>query len=529
MGLWAFYFIAKLYLHGAGYIELHLAWNLAFAAFLAWPLLARWSRVLRQFIAVPLGLLLLHHDSWLPPISRLFDTADDLAQFSFGYLLELLGRFINPKVLIILAAMFVPYWLLSRRLRMGSFAVLGLLSVGLYGGLSEIRWPVGGRAPAVAVAGGPEGSLPVAAAAAPVLGPATDDNLEAALDAFYRQESRRQVQFSPVPAEATPFDIVVVHICSLAWDDMDYVGSRDHPFMNRLDVRFDRFSTAASYSGPGAIRLLRGTCGQGDHASLYREAGPGCLLFERLEASGFELSVLLNHDGHFGNFLGDLRDRGGLDETPIDNRSAKVAMHAFDGSPIYDDEALLARWWQMRQQSQAPRAALYYNTVSLHDGNRIVGRGGLSVKESFRVRLDGLFASLDRFADTVRQSGRRVVMVLVPEHGANVRGDRMQISGLREIPSPSIALAPVGVQLIEAGRDVPARIDVDVPTSYFALSTLLSRMIAGDPFSPDALEREARDLPQTPFVAENEGTVVMRYGSEFHLRDPGGKWTEYRQ
>ena len=40
-------------------------------------------------------------------------------------------------------------------------------------------------------------------------------------------------------------------------------------------------------------------------------------------------------------------------------------------------------------------------------------------------------------------SGRRAVVVLVPEHGAALRGDSAQIAGLREIPTPAITLVPV--------------------------------------------------------------------------------------
>lgn len=39
-----------------------------------------------------------------------------------------------------------------------------------------------------------------------------------------------------------------------------------------------------------------------------------------------------------------------------------------------------------------------------------------------------------------------MMVVVVPEHGGALKGDRMQISGLRDIPSPSITNVPAGVK-----------------------------------------------------------------------------------
>lgn len=41
-----------------------------------------------------------------------------------------------------------------------------------------------------------------------------------------------------------------------------------------------------------------------------------------------------------------------------------------------------------------------------------------------------------------------MVVVIVPEHGAALVGDKMQMSGLRDIPSPNITHTPVGIKLI---------------------------------------------------------------------------------
>ena len=44
------------------------------------------------------------------------------------------------------------------------------------------------------------------------------------------------------------------------------------------------------------------------------------------------------------------------------------------------------------------------------------------------------------------KAGRKAVVVVVPEHGAALRGDRMQIAGLREFATPSVTTVPVIVK-----------------------------------------------------------------------------------
>jgi hypothetical protein len=68
LGLWSAYFLAKLLLYVLGYLDFHPWENLAFAAFTALtPGNAR-QRFAKNLIAIPIGILLLYHDSWLPPI-----------------------------------------------------------------------------------------------------------------------------------------------------------------------------------------------------------------------------------------------------------------------------------------------------------------------------------------------------------------------------------------------------------------------------------------------------------------------------
>jgi cellulose synthase operon protein YhjU len=327
-------------------------------------------------------------------------------------------------------------------------------------------------------------------------------------------------------AAGEPYDIILIHVCSLAWDDLRFVAMQDDAFLRRFDVLFRQFNSAASYSGPAAIRLLRANCGQQQHRDLYSPAAPDCYLLSGLEHAGFEPHWLMNHDGHFGDFLADVRVRGGVGVAPDSNAGAAIMQDAFDGAPVYGDYAVLSRWWAGRLKNPVPRQVLYYNTLSLHDGNRVKGVSMSSADDSFRGRARTLLGDLGRFMDLIDTSHRRVVFVLIPEHGAELQGERRQIQGLREVPSAAITQVPVGVALIGgATQGDKEQHSVDAPVSYLALAELLARMVASDPFAADkALQPWLQKLPETLPVAENDETVILETGGMQQMQSPDGHW-----
>lgn len=524
MGYWSFYFFAKLFLYAGGYIGFHFWPNLGFAAFTALPARTRYWRIAKQLVALPLGAALLYYDSWLPPLARVLSQAGSLADFTLPYLVELAGRFLNLKVLATLAVLLGVYLVLRQRLRMSAFAFVAIFAAVAIPALQS--WFSDGTA--VTAAENQTATPAAALAAAPAA--TTADALNAALSSFYGNEATRRVEFKRIASDAPPYDIIFLHICSLAWDDISYVGLENSALLKRFDYLLTGFNSAASYSGPAAIRLLRGNCGETRHSELYKPAAPGCYLFDGLQQAGFEPHWLMNHDGHFGNFFSDVRDRGGL-TIPLENDTAvDVSQHAFDGSPVYSDYAVLSRWWEKRQRMPAQHVVLYYNTISLHDGNHLVGKPSMSARDNYRLRLELFMSDIGRFLDQIKSSGRRVVVVMVPEHGAAARGDRMQIPGLREIPTEAITRVPLGVALIDGSADTktpaPQQQTSDAPTSYLAMSELLARLTSGDPFAQSAPVTLA-DLPETAMVSENEGTVIMQAGSTFMMRTPDGAWSPY--
>src|SRR5881392_4098628 len=103
LGVWNYYFVAKLVLFAMGVIGLHLIENLVLVVILAGPLAApRWRRF-RPWLGVPAAIALLYYDSWLPGFARVVSQAGIVSSFSAAYLAELAGRFVNWTVLAALA------------------------------------------------------------------------------------------------------------------------------------------------------------------------------------------------------------------------------------------------------------------------------------------------------------------------------------------------------------------------------------------------------------------------------------------
>lgn len=511
LGAWNLYFLAKFLLVALSMLDFQALPNLLFAAFLLIPLPGKWLRIARQLAALPIGIALFYQDTWLPPFSRLL-AQPGVLDFSWNYLLELLGRFINWNLMGALALLLVGYLYLRHWLRLSTLSLLGLgwLAVG---GLPSLGFTAG-QAPGTVTT-----SLAAQAQATAVADNAT---LDGWLEQFFASERERVTAFPAMNAEEQPFDLLVINICSLAWDDLSAVGLRDNPLLSRLDVVFDQFNSATSYSGPAAIRVLRASCGQSSHAGLYQSAPEQCLLFQNLARLGFQSNTLLNHSGRFDNFIGDITQQH-MPQPGLRNTDFPRALVGFDGSPIASDLDVLRRWWGQRKGTPAEHVSLFYNSISLHDGNRIVTADGGTRVADYATRANRLFGELGTFLDELQRSGRRVVVAIVPEHGAALHGDRMQLSGMREIPTPSITHVPVGLKFIGMGQ--PARSEplrVSAPTSYLALSELISRVYAGlgqqQPLDVPSL---LNDLPTTEQVAETSGAQVLNYQGRAYMRLQG--------
>lgn len=536
---WNFYFLVKFGLLWAGYLNFHPLLNLVFMAFLLMPLPAiKWHR-LRHWIAIPVGFGLFWHDTWLPGPESILSQGSQVAGFSTDYILDLVERFINWQMIGAVFVLLVAWLFLSQWIRVTVFvvAILIWLNVLTLAGPSFSLWPAGQPTDTVTTTGGSAAPTVATAGATPVVGdipaqsaPPTSANLNAWLASFYTAEEKRQTKFpDALPADAQPFELLVINICSLSWADVEAAGLMSHPLWSHFDIQFKDFNSATSYSGPAAIRLLRASCGQPSHKNLYQPAGNQCYLFDNLAKLGFTQHLMLGHNGVFGDFLKEIRDQGGMQAPLMDQKGLPVQLLGFDGSPVYDDTAVLQRWMQTVGQEPNSRSATFYNTLPLHDGNHFPG---VSKTADYKVRAQKLFDELDAFFTELEKSGRKVMVVVVPEHGGALKGDRMQISGLRDIPSPSITNVPAGIKFF--GMKAPhqgAPIEITQPSSYLAISELVARAVDGKLFVEDSVnwEQLTSNLPQTAAVSENANAVVIQYQNKPYVRLNGGDWVPYPQ
>lgn len=523
LGWWNIYFIAKVALFLQGIIDFHPLENFALLLFILLPVPVRALNVLRHVIAVIIAAWLLHYDSFLPPLERLWAQAGQLMQFEFSYLVELMGRFISVQALLGLFALCAAYFILSKFLRVSVFVVIAMIYVSIPK-TPQSSVTVETTQPA------PPATTEVAETTQPQVTEINDESLNSMTADFFAKEASRRVSFSPDSAQDAPFDLLFLSICSVAWDDIEIAGMADHPLFKEFDVMFDNFSAATSYSGPAVVRLLRASCGQQEHSKLFEPAPKQCYLFDNLKDLGFKENLLMNHNGVFDSFLELIKKDGDLKTNLMSQEGFKPYQKSFDGSSIFRDKQVLDDWWQQRIKSDDEKVVALYNTISLHDGNRIINANSTTSMVSYKKRLKNLLDDLYSFFQELKASKRNIVVALVPEHGAGMRGDRMQISGMREIPAPTIVHTPVGIKVF--GEGIQRQGDtkhVQAPSSYLALSQLVSNILEQNiyekkSFSPDEL---AGNLPETQVVAQNSGSTVIEVNGKYYVSLDGSSWIEY--
>ncbi|MBV5399424.1 cellulose biosynthesis protein BcsG [Klebsiella pneumoniae] len=540
LGGWNFYFLVKFALLWAGYLNFHPMLNLVFLAFLLVPIPREKLHRIRHWIAIPLGFALFWHDTWLPGPESIFSQGSQIAGFSASYIWDLIVRFINWSMVGAFFVLLVLWLFISQWLRVTVFVSAMVVWLAVSPLLPAFTlWPSG--QPTTAAATTAQANTGANAAAGAASSPANSDiplqtepptsaNLTNWLNAFYTAEQKRRTPFpDQLPADAQPFDLLVINICSLSWSDIEAAGLMDHPLWKHFDIVFKNFNSATSYSGPAAVRLLRASCGQLSHTNLYQPSGADCYLFENLAKLGFNQQLMLGHNGLFGDFLKELRSLGGMQSPLMDQTGLPVSLQAFDGSPVYEDLAVLNRWLKTEEASSNPRNATFYNTLPLHDGNHFPGQ---SKTADYKVRAQKLFDDLDNFFTELEKSGRKVMVVVVPEHGGALKGDKMQVSGLRDIPSPSITNVPTAVKFF--GMKAPhegAPIIIDQPSSYLAVSELVVRALDGKMFSEDSVnwQQYVANLPQSAAVSENANAIVIQYQGKPYVQLNGGSWVPYPQ
>jgi len=526
LGIWNYYFALKLALFFRGNMGFHALENLAFAAFLLISFSSKIGRSFKAIASVTMGTMLFYYDTWLPSVNRVWSQVEALKGFSFDYFVELGLRYISLEFVALAFLLYIVLQYADRFIRT-SVVMVCVLSFMTYQSLFP-SYQDEGYVTASETANGEFGAVDARSGG---FDGSSKSSLDDALTQFYSSEKRRKTKFSAIPADAAPFDILLLNVCSLSWDDLEYTGLHLHPVFNEFDIVMSNFSAAASYSGPAAIRLMRASCGQSNHSDLYRSTPKACNLFDNLANLGFEKQMFMNHDGNFDNFLPLVQKEGGLNDKLLDMSGVDVAQYSFDGTPILGDLASLEHWLSTRNNNDAERMVHYYNSISLHDGNRLAGQqANLNSLENFHPRMTTFLTELGLFFESLKQSNRRVMVIMVPEHGAAARGDAMQAAAFREIPSPSITNVPVGIKFFGPNyNDVDNQtIEVKRPASYLAVSHIIASAVSQDPYQANfKVSSLLTDLPETNFVSENDGTVVAKKGSQYFVKFNSSDWMKY--
>ena len=522
LGVWNVYFIIAFALAAFGYIELNLLGNALLMAWLLLPVGPKWLRILRGTLGVAAAAVLLYSESWLPGVDSILANKGGIAGFSLLYMAEFALDFINVKMVGWGLLVFLGYFLVRRYVRVTFFTIVYFLGAVTMPWVQSI---LPERAPVVtADAGGQTNE----AAAPAKTGKADAKAVGEWYDAFLAYEHDRRARFpSGLSEKDTPFDILLLSICSVSNDDLAVSQLDQHPLFKEFNIRFDSFNAATAYSGPALLRLLNGACGQPSHSELYGERRPECEIMTRLGTLGYSQRLLMDHSGEYDNFLQSMRDKAGVTAT-LDNAKYPTRYMGFDDEEIADSLAVLRHWQRTQVKSKAGRTATLINFIALHDGNRLPGRGRA---EPFKPRAQEMFDNIRTFLRELERSGRKTMVVIVPEHGAAVRGDKIQVPRLRDIPTMRISRVPVMVKFVGLKGMPNEPIHVTGNTSYLALTSLIGKTLETDYFSKDGgtvpLEQLVHDLPQTNPVSENGTVQTLEYQGREYFRQNGGEWKPY--
>ena len=530
LGLWNVYFICKFALAYAGYLRLDLLYNAIFFLFVLVPVNGRVLNALRQTAAVVLAVALVWSESWLPGPQSIIANTSGIAGFSVNYVVQLVWDFINFRMVGWGVVIVLAYYLLRDFVRITTVTALYMAFLVVQPLFMEPAAPVR-QQPALIAEAAPRTSEEVLAQAAVAGNPdavAASEEVQNWYQTFLDYEKERVVRFpSGISAKDTPFDIIILNICSLSNDDLEAANLQNHRVFSRFNIRFDKFNSATSYSGPAALRLLTGACGQPSHDDLYGARRPDCEIMNRLDALGFKQHLFLDHSGAYDNYLNTMRTQAGL-TAPFEQRKFPLKYMSFNNEEIADSLSVMRHWTRVMNRDKDKRSVSLFNFIALHDGNRLPLH---SRWEAFEPRAKTFLDNLNTFINELEKGRRKVMLIVVPDHGAAVRGDRIQTPRLRDIPSRRITQVPVLVKFVGLNKLPKNQIHVSGSSSYLALTTLIGRTIETNFFSkPEGavpLETLVQDLPQTHMVSENGQAAVLEYKGRDYLKLNRGKWEPY--
>lgn len=492
------------------------------------------NKLYKSFLII-FGLLLLYHDSYLP----MFTPQVIYEEKGFTGVFELVSTFITEyfdfAYFGLFIILFIAIFFLNDFLKITSFVMLGFITVSALN-ISALSVSKEANSQAVQNVVADSADIP------PQIGTADSQSIENYLQTFLELERQRIVTLpSALPEQFTPFDIVIVNICSMATDDIEASNLLKHPLFRTFDFSFETFNSVSSYSTPSSLRLLRSNCGQMTEAKMYKERRSECELITSLEQLGYQSEVYFDHNGKYGDYLKTLHDLGGLKENIHDLSKLAVKYNAFDGSAIRSDADLFTAYINNVANNGSVNNITFMNLLSLHDGNRLAGE---KKSQSYAPRLKLLLDDLEDFIENIKKSKRNTLFIMVPEHGAAIRGDKMQIAKLREIPTDKITRIPVGISFLGANRTSSDNSSSDNHKtqrikgfySYLAISEIVKRSIEDNVFAPNKNDDTSKtdkiadvfyDLPQTAFISESTNAYYMNFQHQDFYKLKGEHWEKY--
>lgn len=526
LGRWNIYFVIKIALFLNGIIEFNLLKNFAFLLFILIPTKSRLFFTFQQFLVSIIAVVLLYDDSYLPPINRAISQSANIFKFDSGYLFELATRFFSVNFLLITFISTVLYFMLHNVLRITSLVITAFFILLLSHSINRQSEQVFSNN----IDRNPQTSQ-LTESTNSSNNSSFKDQLTHYQKDFFEKQSNLQLSLKNDLSSKIEFDILVLSICSLAWDDIYFYHLENHKIFKEFDILFENFNSATSYSGPAVVRLLEANCGQKSHNTLMSQmSNKQCYLANNLRNLGYDFEFLLNHDGKFDDFASLVVEKGDLQVTP-NHFNLKPYLLNFDNSFIHRDSDMFSLWLQNRATNKHNKKFTLYNTVSLHDGVHFQYKKSLNASETYKERLINLLDDFYNIFDELKKSNKPIVVLMVPEHGANIRGDKVQISGMRELPSPKITNVPVGLKVI--GNDVERignQIRVKEPSSFLAIGHLVNQLLAQDIFNKREFtpEQLLMEIPSTPLLSENEGSVVMKYNNDYYYSFNNNDWLKYQ-
>lgn len=529
------YFLFKLGLYFMAICGFDFVLNLILFLFCLFSVKQKTLNTIYSAVLIISGLLLLYHDSYLPMFTPqvIYDEKGILGIYEL--VTTFIADYFDYSYFGIFALLFIAVFFLNDFLKITSFVVVGFVTVAV---LNIWALNVSKEANSQAV----QNVVADSADIPPQIGTADSQSVENYLQTFLELESQRIVSMpSSLPENFKPFDIVIVNICSMATDDIEASNLLKHPLFRTFDFSFETFNSVSSYSTPSTLRLLRSNCGQMTEAQMYRERRSECELITAVEQLGYQSEVYFDHNGKYGDYLKTLHELGGLKESIHDLSKLSVKYSAFDGSAIRSDSDLFTSYINNVANNSSVNNITFMNLLSLHDGNRLAGE---KKSQSYAPRLKLLLDNLEDFIKEIRKTKRNTLFIMIPEHGAAIRGDKMQIAKLREIPTDKITRIPVGISFIGADRNYADGQEnqrrhrtqrIKGFYSYLAISEIVKRAIEDNVFSVNNKDESRTDrvadifydLPQTAFISESTNAYYMNFQHQDFYKLKGEKWEKY--